>query len=131
MCCAALSAALLHGCVVPVPGEAPLDLELMTPDELRRYTEQVFRRHNRTVTRLMMAEPGRLESEQRAQLDRAERRMNRACAALNEIASQRAAGQDPGFALENRVRRSVVDCEQRSEAVASLLDRFEPDGGRR
>jgi hypothetical protein len=126
---AALLGATLAGCIVPVPGDDPLELELMTPDELRAYTEDVFRRHNRVVTQLMMAGTASLDERQRRRLERAEARMNRACADLNDVASARAAGRDTDLALENRVRTSVADCEGRTEAVASMLERFaeQPD----
>lgn len=126
---AALLGATLTGCIVPVPGDDPLELELMTPDELRAYTEDVFRRHNRVVTQLMMAGTASLDERQRRRLERAEARMNRACADLNEVASARAAGRDTDLALENRVRTSVADCEGRTETVASMLERFGYDSG--
>lgn len=128
--CAVLLAAVLGGCYVPVPGEDPLDLELMTRDEMRAYSEDVFRRHNRTVTRLMMAGTDTLSPDRREDIERAEARMNRACADLNRIAAQRAAGREPDLALENRVRRSVTECERRTERVASLLDRYDVADGR-
>lgn len=127
---AALLAGLLGGCYVPVPGEGALDLELMTRDEMRAYSEEVFRIHNRTVTRLMMAGTDALSPDQRKDIERAEARMNRACADLNRIAAQRAVGRESDLALKNRVRRSVTDCERQSERVASLLERYDVGDGR-
>ncbi|MDT8449330.1 MAG: hypothetical protein RQ847_04070, partial [Wenzhouxiangellaceae bacterium] len=49
---------MLAGCIVPVPkGDNPLAMRLMTRDGLKDYSEEVFRRQNRVMTRLMMAAP--------------------------------------------------------------------------
>lgn len=114
--------ALLAACVVPVPGNGPLDVTLMTRDELRDYAERVFRRHNRVVTHLMMTAipPGTTEAE-RARIERAESAMNRACSDLNRLASARAAGSDVALSLEDRVRRSVRRCDERTSRMQDLL----------
>jgi len=122
---AALIAGLsLAGCI-PVPERGdPFDLEFMSRDELRQYSETVFRRHNRVATRLMLATDS--SERDRDELERAERRMNEACASLNRIASMRAAGEEPGLELENRVRRDVRLCEHTTVRVEELLDRAPP-----
>jgi len=115
------------GCV-PVPrGDNPLELRFMTTEDLRDYSEQVFREHNRVTTRLMMAplDADAVSDEQRSRIDRAETRMNEACASLNRIASARARDQDTGIELENRVRRNVRACARRTERLRTLLDELE------
>lgn len=114
--------ALLAACVVPVPGDGPLDVTLMSRDELRDYAERVFRRHNRVVTHLMMtAIPAATTEADRARLERAESAMNRACSDLNRLASARAAGSDVALTLEDRVRRSVRRCDERTGRMQDLL----------
>ncbi len=126
----------LGGCIVPVPERGdPLDFEFMTPDALREYSEQVFRRHNRVVSQLMMRGGAATDSS----IERAERRMNRACASLNRIASMRARGEDPDLGLQDRVRRDIRHCEHQTARVAELLDQqatatdsfLDPDPDRR
>ncbi len=122
---AALAAiSLLAGCIVPVPrGTNPLELKFMKPEELSEYSEQVFRHHNRVMTRLMMAplEVESLSSAQAMRLERAEARMNDSCEALNQAASQRSEGQDTGFWLENQVRQTVRRCSAETRALEDLL----------
>jgi hypothetical protein len=114
--------ALLAGCVVPVPGNGPLDVTLMSRDELRAYAERVFRRHNRVVTHLMMTPiPAGAAEGDRKRLERAESAMNRACSDLNRLASARAAGNDVALALEDRVRRSVRRCDERTSRMQDVL----------
>lgn len=126
---AAAALAALVSCVVPVPsGDDDPDIEFMSADELRDYSEAVFRRHNRVVTRRMMSAPPE-HADRLRRLERAEKRMNSACAALNEIAAMRARGEDPGLELEDRVRRTVRECDSRTRRLESLMDRFERDGG--
>lgn len=126
---AAVLLAALVSCVVPVPSDdGVLDIEFMSTDELRDYSESVFRRHNRVVTRRMMSSPPE-RSDRVRRLEQIERRMNRACAALNEIAAKRARGEDPGIELEDRVRRTVRDCDAHTRQLESLMDRFEREGG--
>ncbi|MFU8876590.1 MAG: hypothetical protein ACNA7E_00505 [Wenzhouxiangellaceae bacterium] len=118
----------LAGCIVPVPrGLNPLHLKFMSAETLREYSEEVFRRHNRVVSRLMMATPEieSLSAAEAARLDRAEARMNEACAAINEIASLHATGDDSGFALQNEVRTTVRRCSARTKALERLLDQLE------
>jgi len=118
----------LAGCIVPVPrGLNPLHLKLMSAETLREYSEEVFRRHNRVASRLMMATPEieSLSAAEATRLDRAEARMNDACAALNEVASLRATGEDTGFALENEVRKTVRHCSAKTKALERLLDQLE------
>lgn len=113
----------LSGCVIPVPGDDALDVEFMSRDELRDYSERVFRRHNRTVTRLMTAlSAADVSDRETDRLERLERRMNRACKSLNRIASMRARGEDPDLELENRVRRDVRTCDERTRRVENLLE---------
>ena len=120
---AVLAGLALAGCIIPVPGDGALDVEFMTRDELRDYSERVFRRHNRAVTRLMGAlSSADVSARQADRLERLERRMNRACESLNRIASMRARGEEPDLELENRVRRDVRTCDDRTRRVESLLD---------
>jgi hypothetical protein len=120
---AAVAGLALSGCIVPVPGDDALDVEFMSRDELRDYSERVFRRHNRTVTRLMTAHSAADVSDRQVdRLERLERRMNRACESLNRIASMRARGEEPDLELENRVRRDVRTCDERTRRVQDLLD---------
>lgn len=114
--------ALLAGCVVPVPGDGPLDVTLMSREELRDYAERVFRRHNRVVTHLMMTPiPAGAAEADRARLERAESAMNRACSDLNRLASARASGSDVAVTLEDRVRRSVRRCDERTARMQDVL----------
>lgn len=118
---------LLAGCIVPVPrGANPLELKFMTPEELSEYSEQVFRHQNRVMTRLMMAplEVESLSSAEATRLERAEQRMNDACDALNQAASQRSEGQDTGFWLGNQVRQTVRQCKAESRALEDLLNQL-------
>lgn len=120
---------LVVGCI-PVPrGHNPLNLRFMSSDELRAYAEQVFRHHNRIMTRLMMApiDEDSLSSAQRERLEDAETRMSEACSSLNEIASDRASGEDSASGLENRVRRNVRQCAKNTRRVEKILDRLEID----
>lgn len=114
----------ISGCI-PVPrGDDPLDVRFMTRDELRDYSEQVFRRQNGLTTRLMMASPSRdaLSESERRLIDKAESRMNEACASLNEIAAARAIGRDVDLELENSVRRTVRACAASARRLEDLLE---------
>ncbi|MBL39200.1 MAG: hypothetical protein CMP07_12405 [Xanthomonadales bacterium] len=116
--------AAISGCV-PVPrGNDPLDLRFMTTDELRDYSERVFRRHNGVVTRLMMAPPldGEIGERARRRIEKAESRMNKDCSSLNEIAAARASGREVDLELENRVRRTVRSCAESTRRLETLLD---------
>jgi len=113
---------------VPVPrGDNPLALRFMTTEDLRDYSEQVFREHNRVTTRLMMAnlDADSVSVEQRKRVNHAESRMNEACASLNQIASARALDQDTDIELENRARRHVRECARQTERLQTLLDELE------
>ena len=124
---AILVLSLAGGCV-PVPrGHNPFALRFMSTDELREYTEEVFREQNRLTTRLMMAPmgAGSVTPEQRRRVEQAEARMNDACASLNTIASARAQGNDIGIELENRVRRDIRECARQTERLKALLDELE------
>lgn len=121
-------AGLLTGGCVPVPrGDNPLHMRFMTTGDLRDYSEAVFREQNRVTTRLMMAplHADAISTEERRRVERAEARMNDACASLNQIASQRARGQDTDLALENKVRRNVRECARATERLQKLLDELE------
>ncbi|MGK7294380.1 MAG: hypothetical protein ACNS61_00965 [Candidatus Wenzhouxiangella sp. M2_3B_020] len=127
---AAVAALSLSGCIIPVPGDDALDIEFMTRDELQDYSERVFRAHNRTVTRLMTAlSAADLSAREADRLERLERRMNRACKSLNRIASMRARDEEPDLELENRVRRDVRSCDERTRRVESLLDELDVGDG--
>ena len=118
----------LAGSCLPVPrGHNPFELRFMSTEELREYAEEVFREQNRLTTRLMMAPmgPGSITSQQRGRVEKAEVRMNNACASLNTIASARARGNDIDVELENRVRRDVRECARQTERLKALLDEFE------
>jgi len=118
---------LLGGCIVPVPkGHNPLALRFMSQENLRSYSEAVFRRHNQATTRLMMAplEVESLSSAALTRLENAEQRMNEACSSLNAVASARASDTDTGLALENEVRQTVRVCDAATQRVEALLDEF-------
>ena len=115
---------LLSACV-PVPrGEGLLDVRFMTTDELRDYSERVFRLHNSITTRLMMAPPAddKLSKSTRLRIEKAESRMYRACTSLNEIAEARASGREVELELENKVRKTVRSCAEATRRLESLLD---------
>jgi len=121
---ALLSLLFLSGCI-PVPhGEDGLDVRFMSADELRDFSERVFRRHNSVTTRLMMAPPADDTASRatRKRIEKAESRMYRACASLNEIASARASNREVDLALENRVRKTVRSCAESTRRLESLLD---------
>lgn len=112
----------LFGCV-PVPrGDDPLDVRFMTPDELRDYSERVFRSHNKVTTRLMMAPPMDVSERSRRKIEQVESRMYETCASLNEIASARASGREVDLELENKVRTTVRSCAESTLRLKSLLD---------
>lgn len=118
---------VLAGCV-PVPkGGDLLDVRFMSTEELRDYSEQVFRHQNRVTTRLMMApvDSESIGGDDLRRIERAESRMNDACASLNEVASARSAGEDVDIELENRVRRKVRMCAERTEQLEDILDELE------
>lgn len=122
---AVFSLIMISGCIVPVPkDENPLKLRFMSRERLKEYTEQVFRRHNQVMSRLMMAtlESETLKNESLDRLERAESRMSEACSSLNLIAEARAGDGDPGLALKNRVRRSIRECDEATAKVEKLLD---------
>lgn len=113
------------GSCVPVPrGPNPLELQFMSTEGLREYAEEVFRDQNRLTTRLMMApmHADSISRKDRRRVDRAESRMNDACASLNEIASARAQGKEVDLELENRVREDVRGCAQQTKRLQALLD---------
>lgn len=115
------------GCI-PVPrGDDSLDVRFMTADELREYSERVFRRHNRVTTRLMMAPPldDAVSRSARRQIEKAESRMYDACATLNEIAAARSSGREVERALENEARKTVRACAESTRRLESLLDEHE------
>lgn len=115
----------IPGCV-PVPrGDDPLDIRFMTTDQLRDYSERVFRRQNSVTTRLMLAPPmaDALSAAERSRIDKAETRMYETCASLNEIAAARASGRDVELKLENQVRKSVRSCAASTRRLERLLDR--------
>lgn len=113
---------MVPGCV-PVPrGDDLLDVRFMTTDELRDYSERIFRRHNKVTTRLMMAPPMDIGENTRRRIEKAESRMYDACASLNEIASARASGRDVDLALENKVRTTVRSCAKATRRMEDLLD---------
>lgn len=121
--CALVSSAMI-GCV-PVPrGDDLLDVRFMTTDELRDFSERVFRRHNRVTTRLMMAPPmdDRLTESKRRRIEKSEMRMYEACASLNEIAAARASGREVELDLENKVRKTVRSCAESTRRLEALLD---------
>lgn len=96
----------------------------MTADELREFSERVFRRHNSVTTRLMMAPPAEdtVSRAIRKRIEKAESRMYRACSSLNEIAAARASNREVGLELENKVRKSVRSCAKSTRRLESLLD---------
>src|SRR6056297_4522 len=121
--CALVSSAMI-GCI-PVPrGDDLLDVRFMTTDELRDYSERVFRRHNRVTTRLMMAPPmdDRVSKSTRRRIEKSEARMYEACASLNEIAAARASGREVEPGRENKVRKTVRSCAESTRRLEELLD---------
>lgn len=127
-----LGVAMLAGCIVPVPkGHNPMAMRLMTRDGLEDYSEEVFRHQNRVMTRLMMASPENNESlspSDRSRLERAEQRVNDACAPVNQIASARSRGQDTGFEMENDVRQTIRVCQAETRRLEKLLDDLQIPG---
>lgn len=118
---------LLAACVVPVPrGPNPLELRFMTPDRLRTYSENVFRHQNRITSRVMMAsfQLDGLTQKQRQALERAERRVDESCSSLNQLASARASQEETGLLLRGEAWMTVRRCEQRTEALEALLDKY-------
>lgn len=99
-------------------------MRFMTTEELRDYSERVFRLHNSITTRLMMAPPAddKLSESTRRRIERAESRMYRACTSLNEIAAARASGREVELELENKVRKTVRSCAESTRRLESLLD---------
>lgn len=97
----------------------------MTTNELRSYSERVFRRHNRVTTRIMLAPPaaGDVTEAERRRIERAESRMNRACTHLNQVAEARAGGKDASAALQNKVRKTVRSCAETTRRLETLLDK--------
>ena len=122
--CASLLS-LIGGCI-PVPrGDDLLDVRFMSTDELRDYSEQVFRLHNRVTTRLMMAPRAndKVSDSTRRRIEKAEARMYKTCASLNEVAASRASGREVESGLENKVRKTVRSCAESTRRLASLLDK--------
>ncbi|MDT8409942.1 MAG: hypothetical protein RQ741_10120 [Wenzhouxiangellaceae bacterium] len=118
---------VLSACIVPVPRQGqPLNIHFMSPQQLRDYSEQVFRQHNQVMTRLMTMELefGKIDPQTEEQLEQAEAQMSQACASLNEAASLRASGSQPSRKLGNEVRRSIRDCKAETARMADLLDRI-------
>ena len=122
----------LAGCVVPVPkGDNPLNLKLMSPGQLQIYSEEVFRKQNRVMSRLMMTpleDDDSLSSSTLTRLENAEQRMNEACASLNQVASARSRGEDTSLQLENEVRETVRDCDSAARRLETLLDETQRNG---
>jgi len=120
------------GACIPVPrGENPLNVRFMSTEELREYSEEVFRHHNQVMTRLMMAPIDSISPGARKKIERAESRMSETCASINKVASMRARGQDPDFELENRVRRTIRECAEQTRQVEQLLNRHGSSSGDR
>lgn len=96
----------------------------MTPDELREYSERVFRHQNGVMTRLMMAPPmgDEIGESVRRRVEKAESRMGKACSSLNEVAAARASGREVDMGLENQVRRTVRSCAESTRRLEALLD---------
>jgi len=118
------------GCI-PVPKDHLFQMDFMSIEELREYSEEVFRHQNRITTRIMMASldaPSISEDDQR-RIDRAESRMNEACASLNEIAAVRAQGEEVGRELQNTVRKTVRSCAQETKRTQRLLDALDVGTG--
>lgn len=115
--------AVLAGCI-PVPrGDNSLDVRFMSSEELRELAEKTFRHQNRVTTRLMMSlDYASISDDDLHRIERAESRMNRACASLNEVASARASNQEVEFGLEDRVRRNVRLCAARTDRLERILD---------
>ncbi|MDT8450510.1 MAG: hypothetical protein RQ847_10120, partial [Wenzhouxiangellaceae bacterium] len=91
----------------------------------------VFRRQNRVMTRLMMAAPKEIDSlstREQLRLERLEKRMNDACAPLNDVASARSQGRDTSFEQQNDVRQTVRVCAAETARLEQFLDEMKISG---
>ena len=91
--------------------------------EFRAYAEQVFRRHNRVLDRLMFALPeiAATDTARYARAADAEIEMLVACRRLNEVASRTRDGRPPGWLRRIRAARSVAACDRATRATERIL----------
>lgn len=118
-------------CAIPVRQPGDDGTVYMTRDELRTYAEQVFRAHNRTLSRLIMHSQ-HLESrdpEAHRRLQDAEERMLTACEPMNQLAVLRRDERPADTEARMRVPDTVASCERETQRVERLLEEIEDDTG--
>ena len=93
----------------------------MTEAEFSAYLERVFRHHNKIVDSLMFVS-GHTDSGDSGNLARAEAKMAHACLPLNELVTDAAAGNSPGFWARMQIADAVPACETATRKVEQLLD---------
>jgi hypothetical protein len=89
--------------------------------EFRAYVDAVFREQNRVATDLAFA----LESADAAtqgEIEIAERDLIAACAALNEVATEKRAGRELSRQRQVDAARSAPQCERATHAAAVALE---------
>ncbi len=121
-----LCAIALVACI-PVPrGANPLAVRFMTPEQLRAYSEQVFRHQNKLLTRMMFAgfEISLLGGNPEQEILEAERAVEEACSSLNRLASMRSTSESPGALLRGRAWLEVRRCEQHADELEQILNRY-------
>jgi hypothetical protein len=89
--------------------------------EFRAYVEAVFREQNRVATDLAFALESASDVAARDEIELAERDLIAACAALNEIATERRAGRELSRRRQVDAARSAPECEQATRAAAVTL----------
>ena len=100
-----------------------LDGERLTApsSEFRAYVEGVFREQNRVATDLAFALESAADTADKDEIEAAERDLIAACAALNEIATERRAGRELERSRQKEAARSAPQCERAMRAAEAAL----------
>jgi hypothetical protein len=122
-CRALLSASILvvgTACV----SVTTLDGERLTApsDEFRAYVETVFREQNRVATDLAFALESVADTALLDNLEAAEGELIAACAALNELATERRAGRELGRLHQAEAAKSAPQCERATRMAEAALE---------
>jgi hypothetical protein len=110
-----------------------LDGERLTApsSEFRAYVEAVFREQNRVATDLAFALESTTDAATQGEIEMAERDLIAACAALNEVATERRLGSELSRQRQIDAARSAPQCERAAREAAVTLEaarRQAPDG---
>jgi len=94
-------------------------------EEFEQYAESVFKRQNQATTRIGEILEGDLDTSVYTELEAAEERMLKKCAAINRIARQQMDQQKTSILQEIEVKQSIGACDYATQQVERIFDHMQ------